>query len=448
LLPALMIALIAPVAPPAQAALNGPTTPPPTGCTPVPLSRVAPLSAVCVHRVLVTEARNTEEQNHTLFTVTDHSRSVQARVPNWWPSGAPVAGMVITMWGKLTNGVFLVDRWLDLAHGTGPSPAGPYGQTRLLDAASGRLPEHRMTWVRATTFLLDPQDTGDGDIHVQTFSGCPSAGLTTETTPPMRGYVDHPASPGDTRSRDTSDGASNHLEDGPPVGVPVMILGATRYDYGFGWWEIHPIRAWRYLTPSEAADQAAECGGDPTPHLDPSAPVPVPFGFPPCTDGSEFGNAPGFNSCGPQCYVARTVIDRPEELAGPCAGITPIVARSQEGLPETTPGKTGISATFTPSGIPRRRGSKKRSRRAQLRVLERVYGRRCGALRRAHGRHSRPYGRCLVAMARLAGGETHSARFACRYQSRHRGRHRRRSDFAECVRAGRALLRNRHRERD
>src|SRR5439155_25967864 len=142
---------------------------------------------------------------------------------------------------------------------------------------------------------LDPQDKesgGDGDIHVQTLENCPMGGLTTETTPAMRGYVDRPAVNLGSSSTDASDDAHNHLGDAPPVGVPVMILGETRYDFGFGWWEIHPIRAWRYLTPQEVADQQADCAADPAPHLDPNGPaiagqhVPIPFGFPPCTDGS------------------------------------------------------------------------------------------------------------------------------------------------------------------
>jgi hypothetical protein len=271
----------------------------------------------------------------------------------------------------------------------------------------------------------------------------------------MRGYVDHPASSTDTGSTNEADPPSRHLEDGPPAGVPVMVLGATRYDYGFGWWELHPIRAWRFLTAGEQAQQAADCAADPGPHLDPSGPLPAPFGFPPCTDDSEFGNPGGiFSPCGPRCYVAHTAIDQPEQLAGPCAGISPIVTRSLEQAPETTPGTTGISGTQSPhssaqgSHQPSKTAisSAGLSQSALLARYERTYGSKCKPLRLRHGRRSRAYRLCLLAMARLAGSETRNPRFACRQESRRRTRKRRQSDFDLCVAAGRKLLANRHLE--
>jgi hypothetical protein len=442
---------------PAAAALNGPDTPPPKGCTPVSISSVPRTGTeVCVHRVLVTETSTSAEQAPTVFTITDHVGSLTARVPNWWPSGGPTAGMVVTVWLRWdsTKSEFQVHRWLELTHGTGPTPDGPYPNPRLLDVSMSSIPEHRMVWVRATVFLLDPQDTGDGDIHVQTFSPCPSAGLTTETTPPTRGYVDHPASPTDTRSNNDKDAASQHLEDAPPAGVPVIVFGATRYDYGFGWWEIHPIRAWRFLTAAETAQNAADCAADPNPHLD-NGPgnIPVPFGVPPCqSDNSEavINMIPQFGPCAPRCYVARTAIDQSEQLGGPCAGIKPIVTRSLEQAAENTPGQTGISATHSPHSAPRRSSGTSSSaglnRASQLKRLERVYGTRCRALRRLHGRRSRAYRLCLLAMARLGGGETRSVRFACRLESRRTTRRRKVSDFALCVAAGKGLQLNRIRE--
>src|SRR5438067_2541501 len=193
---------------PAAAELAGPAIPPPQGCNPVALADVAPSAAeLCVHRVLVTESTAAHEQNDTVFTVTDHVKTMTADVPNWWPSGGPQAGLVVTLWGKL----------------------------------------------------------------------------------------------------------------------------------GFGWYEIPPIRAWRYLTQAELPQQQADCAAaGPLPQLDQNGPVvagqavPLPFGMPPCTDGSEFGNAPGYSMCGPVCYVSHTAIDQPETLGGPCLGITPIVTRSQE----------------------------------------------------------------------------------------------------------------------
>ena len=209
---------------------------PPPGCAATPLRAVAPSAAqLCVSHVLVTQDTDAREQNTSLFTVTDHRVSLNATVPNWWPSGGPVAGMVVTLWGRLdpVAGVFRVDRWIDHTHGSGPAPDGPYPLVSALDVASGRVPEHRMVWIATSVFLIDPQQPpagNDGDIHVQTADGCPAAGVTTENTPPLRGYVDHPALPGLSSSSDTSDPPSNHLADAPPIGVPVMILGATRYD--------------------------------------------------------------------------------------------------------------------------------------------------------------------------------------------------------------------------
>ncbi|MDX6642670.1 MAG: hypothetical protein QOD76_632 [Solirubrobacteraceae bacterium] len=455
---------------PAAAALNGPDTPPPKGCDPVLISQVQPSAVeLCVHRVLVTETTAKQEQNDSRFTVTDHAGTLTATVPNWWPSGGPTAGMVITIWGKLVNGVFQVHRWLELTHGSGPSPNGPYADVRLIDATSGKVPEHRMVWVRATAFLIDPQDNvkgsvaggsdplpgGDGDIHVQTSSPCPSAGLTTETTPPIRGYVDHPGAVAD--STDDTDLAHNHVGEAPPAGVPVIVFGATRYDYGFGWWEIHPIRAWRFLTQAEAAQNAADCAADPNPQPDkgPNG-IPVPFGFPPCASDNSEGlqSVPGYGICKPQCYVAHTAIDQPEQLASDggtaCNGIRPIVTRSLEQAHETTPGSTGISATHSPHTTSQGSSgsSVQQTRTALLTQLARVYGHRCRKLRRIHGRRSRAYRLCLLAMARLGGGETRSARSACRQQSRRTTRRRKVSDFALCVAAGKGLVRQRFVEKD
>ncbi len=173
--------------------------------------------------------------------------------------------------------------------------------------SSGKVPNNRTVWVPAVTFLLDPQNGGDGDVHVQTMWPCPAAGLTTESTPALRGFVDHPAIPGLTSTTDASDDPSNHLADDPPIGVPVMVLGQIRVDYGFGWYELHPIRAWRPMTPTELAAAGAGCAADPVPHFDdgPSG-VPVPFGVPPCTDGSEFGSPPGFGVCGSPTATSAT----------------------------------------------------------------------------------------------------------------------------------------------
>lgn len=415
-----------------------------------------------MHRVLVTVTDAKSEQNSTDFTVTDHQSELNATVPNWWPSGGPEAGMVITLWGHSAGGVFRVDRWLELTHGTGPAPAGPYPFYTALQISSGRVPENRMVWTRVTPFALDPQDSGDGDIHVQTFEPCPAAGLTTENTPPLRGYVDRPAVNLGASSTDTGDQPSSHLGDAPPVGVPVMMLGAVRYDYGFGWYEIHPIRAWRYLTAAELAQQQADCAGSPIPQLGPGPSIvpgqslPLPFGAPPCTDGSEFGNVPGFSMCGPVCYVAHTEIDKPETLKGPCMGVMPIVTRSQESRPQSTPGDDGSAGSApgqeapddpsaagaaseqdgVPGGDPPAGGVEAEhfSHDSVASALEKAYGHWCRPLR------ARAYTACVNAMARLAGGETRNPARACALESRRRARHARRSAYAQCVSGGRALL--------
>ena len=404
---------------PAHAAIDGPDTPPPAGCAPTPLEQVGPSGTqLCIHRVLVTQTWAAKDQNDTRFEFTDHVRTMDGYVPNWWPSGGPVAGMVVTLWGHIdSDGRFAVDHWVDLTHGTGPAPDGPYPRMRLLDITSGKAPEDRMVWVRATPFALDPQDQGDGDIHVQTLENCPAGGLTTETTPAMRGYVDRPAVNLGASSTDTSDEPHNHLGDAPPVGVPVMILGETRYDFGFGWWEIHPIRAWRYLTQDELAQAQAECGADPAPHFDPNGPavaeqhVPIPFGFPPCTDGSEFGNAPGYSPCGPVCFVAHTAIGEPEQLAGPCDGVAPVVTPSQESLPESTPGDASAASAAQAAGQqpprnPQSSGQPEQERIQRLTItqaLTRVYGRDCAA---ARARSQAAFAGCLDTRARRIGGET------------------------------------------
>ena len=141
-----------------------------------------------------------------------------------------------------------------------------------------------------------------------------------------------------------------HLSDAPPVGVPVMMLGQLRYDFGFGWWEVHPIRAWRPLTGVETNDLAAECANAPVPVLDPTSPGGVlPYGFPPCTDGSEVGNPGGiYKACDPHCYVATTAIGQPETLAGHCAGVTggpPVPIPISSSAPVTGTGRGPLPST-------------------------------------------------------------------------------------------------------
>lgn len=426
----------------ARAALRGPAVPPPKGCQPVTIAQAEQAGgSVCIHRVLVTETWNAEANDST-FTVTDHVSTLTATFRNWWPQGPPTAGMVITLWAHLDAGQWVVDRWIDLTHGTGPAPAGPYPAVRLLDASSGMEPVNRPVWVPAIPFLLDPQDSGDGDIHVQTFWPCPAAGLTTEATPPLRGYVDHPALPGLTSSTDTADPPHNHLADAPPVGVPVLILGDVRFDYGFGWFEVHPIRAWRPMTAAEIAAASQQCAQDPVPHLGPGptiggVSVPVPFGVPPCTDGSEFGNPPGFTLChGPQCYVAHTAIGQYETLAGNCQiGVKPERTPSQESLPERLPGQ-GLAAVpasvltrARSAGAGVERDERNDSVRTLAAAVTRAYGEFC---RRAGVRGAAAEAKCAAALAHLVMEPISPAR-ACSGQARGRQ--------PACRRAGGLLLR-------
>jgi hypothetical protein len=406
---------------PAQAELSGPSVPPPAGCQPVSPAEAPGVSGtICIHRVLVTSTSNPSEQNATDFTVTDHVGTLDATIANWWPQGPPEAGMVVTLWGHWTVSHpdrLVVDRWIDLAHGTGPSPDGPYPVVSELDVSSGKVPNNRTVWVPAIAFALDPQDNGDGDVHVQTFWPCSAAGLTTESTPALRGFVDHPALPGLTSSTDTSDAPHNHLADDPPIGVPVMMLGQIRVDYGFGWYELHPIRAWRPMTAAEIAAAGSACAVDPAPHLGAGptyagATVPVPFGVPPCTDGSEFGSPPGFGICSsPHCWVSATAIDRPEVLAGPCGDIPPVTLRSQEGLPERLPGEGLGSIPVDQLRNAEHAGAAEREQfRRGLSPVVSAYGPRC-SVAGVRGRRARAT--CADVLAHLVSGEQFAVGPAC-----------------------------------
>ena len=347
---------------PAPGSRAVPSYPVPRDCTPVAVPALTAGATACVHDLLVTDTTATAEQNSSQFNAVDSSgRTLHATVPNWWPSGGPVAGMVVTLWGNLAAGTFKVDHWIELNHGSGPAPAGPYPRRRLLDVAAGKYPALEMAWVIATTFALDPQNppSGDGDIHVQTTLPCPTAGLTFETTRTMRGYVDHPGFNATLESTNQKDAASLHEAEAPPAGVPVMMLGQLRVDFGFGWWEVHPVRAWRFLTSDETAALAGECANAPVPVLDNSGPggLPLPFGAPPCTDGSEFGN-PGstFKPCSPHCYVATTAIGRPQTTAGHCKGVLDASSAPPTGTTapaaKGSPGQVGPASPGESRGLP------------------------------------------------------------------------------------------------
>jgi hypothetical protein len=193
---------------------------------------------------------------------------------------------------------------------------------------------------------------------------------------------------------------------------------------------------------------------DPAPEL--AGPAAGALRHPSCTDGSEFGNPPGFAGCGTRCYVAKTSIGQLEQLAGPCEAIKPFVTPDQESLPETGASSTPSSpppaggadragggadrAGTTPSAAANSQRLHRIEQRRTLAALARSYRSACRALSPTHAhRGRRAYHACLLAMARLAGGETRSATLACRHESRrlrHGG-----SDYGRCVHAGSLLLR-------
>ena len=328
--------------------------PAPPGCDAKALSAIAS-GDFCTRALLVTATGGGG------FTVTDgattRTGSISSGAPAWyngygWSLGPLTAGQVVTLWGKVdaATGSLEVTRWIERTHGTPSmggrfSPKTPYRLYTALEIASGRLPENRMVWTLAVPFVELPQTHeigGDGDVHVQTMLPCPAAGVTTETVPELLGYVDSPYLLPPV-SDPTNDAAKQEMRQIPPIGVPVVILGGTRWDPGYGWWELHPVRAWRFPTPAELRWAAAQCSSNPSPELDStSLDFPVPYGAPSCGESpveggplSPLTDALGFKPCGPVCSVSATALNQPETLspAALCAeeGIKPTVDRSQLG---------------------------------------------------------------------------------------------------------------------
>lgn len=338
--------------------------PTPPGCAAQPLAQIT-AGEFCTRALLVTAT------NGGSFTVTDgtttRSGGISGGNPAWyngygWSLGPLTAGQVVTLWGQVdSSGNLAVTRWIERTHGTPSvsgrfSPHNPYGLSTALDIAEGRVPENRMVWSLLVPFLELPQTHeigGDGDVHVQTMNPCPSAGVTTETVPELLGYVDSPYILPPVPDP-TDDAAKQEMRQVPPIGVPVVVLGGTRWDPGYGWWELHPVRAWRFPTPAELRWAAQQCRSDPAPHLDTtSIAFPIPYGAPSCGQSPVEGDvlapltdALGFKPCGPVCSVSATAVGQPETLTPVtlCAqeGIKPIVDRSQlGGSPAPIP--TGIT---------------------------------------------------------------------------------------------------------
>jgi hypothetical protein len=295
------------------------------------------------------------------FTVTDGHQTRPARISGGSPStynsyswslGPPTAGQVVALWGTVDpsdpSHTLQVTRWVDRTHGT-PSIDGvrnkkhPYRLVSALDIDRGLVPENRMVWSLVVPFAELPQTReigGDGDVHVQTLNPCPGAGLTTETVPELVGYVDSPYKL-PTLPDPTDDAAKAEMGEVPPIGVPIVVLGGVRWDPGYGWYEIHPIRAWHFPTAAEIRWAAAKCAADPITHFNThSLPFPIPYGFPSCGESPVEGDqlqpvtqTVGFQPCGAICHVDATAIDQPETLgpAGVCKaqGDRPIVTHSQ-----------------------------------------------------------------------------------------------------------------------
>lgn len=338
--------------------------PVPPGCDQVALA-AATSGPFCIGALLVTATDNRET-----FTVTDGTTTRSGTIadgnPSWynsygWSLGPMTAGQVVTLWGTVDpadpSQTLHVTRWIERTHGS-PALNGrlssrhPYRIYTALDISSGRVPQHRMGWSLVVPFLELPQTHeigGDGDVHVQTMLPCPAAGLTTETVPELLGYVDSPyllpAYPDST-----GDAAKQEMRQVPPIGVPIVVLGGARYDPGYGWWELHPVRAWRFPTATELRWAARQCGRNPRPHLDASSVAfPIPYGFPSCgefpVEGSALApvtDAAGYKPCQPVCEVTATALNEPETLspASLCdaEGIEPIVTRSQvNGSPAPIP---------------------------------------------------------------------------------------------------------------
>ena len=327
--------------------------PAPPGCQAGALAQIN-------HADFCTQALLVAATSGGTFTVTDgtatRTGSISGGNPAWyngygWSLGPLTAGQVVTLWGHVdSTGHLAVTRWLERTHGTASvngrfSPGHPYGLYAALDIAQGRVPENRMVWSLVVPFLELPQTHeagGDGDVHVQTMNPCPSAGVTTETVPELLGYVDSPYILPPV-SDPTNDAAKQEMRQVPPIGVPVVMLGGTRWDPGYGWWELHPVRAWRFPTAAELASAAATCRRNRTPQInDTSLSFPVPYGAPSCGESPVAGDqlapvtdALGFKPCGPVCSVSATALGQPETLtpATLCAeqGIKPIVDRSQLG---------------------------------------------------------------------------------------------------------------------
>jgi hypothetical protein len=118
------------------------------------------------------------------------------------------------------------------------------------------------------------------------------------------------------------------------------------------------------------------------------------------------------------------------------------------GPPSTTP--AGPPST-TPSGTtpqpPENPGTQNKPKTpgpgASLPAKAKAYGRYCQGESRKHvqGQHGTPFSQCVTAMAKLATGQTHDARSACKALSKKHVDGQRGTPFSQCISGAAKLLR-------
>ena len=283
------------------------TTPAPTTCDAQPLSAaLAGTSSICLRDLTVLAVKDqqlggpgaADYDRKSLATVTDGQLRRQVNNANWWKLGALEAGQQVTLWASVdAQGVLQMVRWVEAAH-LGPT-------VTVAAIAQGLVPENTHVWTTGIVYApLTQEVQGDGDTHLQMLSPCGPGGITAETTPALRGFVDQPL-----QGHVPPAGSVQGTQDDPPADVPITVFGATRFDYGHGWWEVHPVRALHLATPAELAAAGLPCAQS-APVLNPS--TSLVYGAPGC------GDLPGQPVCGRRCFVSETAVGREPVVTGRC----------------------------------------------------------------------------------------------------------------------------------
>jgi len=207
----------------------------------VAAGRFAAGDAVCLENARVVQADPLHRSHLFRIRAPDGAELDASISQRWWALGTPAEGMVVVVEGavaRTANGTWRIEpvtRWVDLTH--------PGMGVDAWHVSAGHIPDGTYVWVnRTTVFAVWRNNDGPnsiGDDHVQTGTACPTAGLTTETTPELFGIIT-----------------------APPIGATIRVYGAVRNDEGHGWWEIHPIRAWEALASQDAAQDCPERLGE------------------------------------------------------------------------------------------------------------------------------------------------------------------------------------------